>query len=149
MFSNILVALDGSVVSQEALFEAVDQARVWNAKIQVIYVMETARFTINPMDGTMSMGDTLRQQMYPLFKREGEDVLEGAKKYCADKGITVITHLKYGDPRIEILSLSEQEKCDLIVVASRGKSNIDRLLLGSVSSFVVTHNKGKTLIVRG
>lgn len=149
VFSNILVALDGSEVSQQALFEAVDQAKIWNAKIQVIYVMETAKFTIDPMEGTIAMGDTLRQQMYPLFKREGEDVLKGTKKYCADKGITVITHLKYGDPRIEILSLSEKEKCDLIVVASRGKSNIDRLLLGSVRSFVVTHNKVKTLVVRG
>jgi nucleotide-binding universal stress UspA family protein len=63
--------------------------------------------------------------------------------------MTIITHLRQGDAGVEILSLSEQNKCDLIVVASHSKSSIDRLLLGSVSSFVVTHNKVKTLVVRG
>jgi nucleotide-binding universal stress UspA family protein len=147
VFSNILVALDGSEVSQRALIEAVDQAKVWDAKIQAVYVMETPNFALDPMNQTSGMGNTL--EMYRLLEKQGEEILKGAKKYCADKGITIITHLKQGDASIEIISLSEQEKCDLIVVASRGKSNIDRLLLGSVSSFVVTHNKVKTLVVRG
>jgi nucleotide-binding universal stress UspA family protein len=146
VFSNILVALDGSEISQRALIEAVDQAKVWNAKIQAIYVMETPRFALDPMNQTMGMDNSL--EMYRLLEKQGEEVLNEAKKYGADKGITIITHLRQGDAGVEILSLSEQNKCDLIVVASHSKSNIDRLLLGSVSSFVVTHNKVKTLVVR-
>ncbi|MDD1688358.1 MAG: universal stress protein, partial [Methanoregula sp.] len=71
-----------------------------------------------------------------------------AKKYCAEKGITLITHMKYGDAGREIMSLAEQEKSDLIVIGSHGKSDLDRLLIGSVSSFVVTHNKVTTMVVR-
>ena len=147
MFSNILVALDGSEISQRALIEAVDQAKVWNAKIHAIYVMETPRFALDPMNQTIGMDNTT--EMYWLLEKQGEEVLIRAEKYGADKGITIITHLKQGDAGVEILSLSEQVTCDLIVVASHSKSNIDRLLLGSVSSFVVTHNKVKTLVVRG
>ena len=88
-------------------------------------------------------------EMYRLLEKEGNDVLEGAKKYCADKGITVIPHLKQGNAGTAIISLSEQENCDLIVVASHGKSGFDRLFLGSVSSFVVKNNKGTTMVVRG
>jgi nucleotide-binding universal stress UspA family protein len=56
--------------------------------------------------------------------------------------------MKYGDAGSEIISLAEQEKCDLIVIGSHGKSRIDRLLSGSVSSFVVTHSKVTTMVVR-
>ena len=56
--------------------------------------------------------------------------------------------MKYGDAGIEIMSLAEQEKFDLIVIGSHGKSDLDRLLIGSVSPFVVTHNKVTTMVVR-
>jgi len=144
MFSNILVALDGSKVSQLALTEAVDLARLMNAKLHAIHVIEA----VTSAQSSLDQMDTSRE-MYQLLEKEGNDVLEGAKKYCADKGISVILHLKQGNAGTEIVSLAEQEKCDLIVVASHGKSGFDRLFLGSVSSFVVKNNKGTTMVVRG
>jgi len=147
VFTNILVALDGSKVSGRALIEAVDLAKLMNAKIQAIYVMEIVTSSLNPLDQSDRIDNTLA--MYQLLEKEGNDVLEGAQKYGADKGITVIPHFKQGDPGTEIISLSEQEKCDLIVVASHGKSGFDRLILGSVSSFVVKNNTVTTMVVRG
>jgi len=144
MFSNILVALDGSKISQRALTEAVDLARLMNATLQAVHVMEaitSAQSSLDQMDNSL--------EMYQLLEKEGNDILEGAKKYCAYQGITLIPHLKQGNPGTEIISLSEQEKCDIIVVASHGKSGFDRLFLGSVSSFVVKNNKGTTMVVRG
>ena len=147
MFTNILVALDGSKVSQRALIEAVDLAGLMNAKLQALYVMEIVTSALNPLDQSERMDTTL--EMYRLLESEGKDVLEKAQKYCADKGITVTPYLKQGDAGTEIIALSEQETCDLIVVASHGKSGFDRLILGSVSSFVVKNNKVTTLVVRG
>jgi len=146
MFTNILVALDGSEVSQRALMEAVDQAKIWNAKLQLIYIASTIPLNSLSMDTTYRMDNNLEMQR--MLEKEGESVLENAKKYCTDKGITIITHMEYGDAGREIMSLAEQEKFDLIVIGSHGKSDIDRLLIGSVSSFVVTHNKGTTMVVR-
>lgn len=146
MFSNILVALDESKLSQRALMEAVDQARIWNANLQVIYITPTALLNELSTDPTFRADRAI--EIERILQKEGEEVLESAKKYCAEKGIIVITHMKYGDPGIEIISLAEKENCDLIIVASHGKSDIDRFLLGSVSSFVVTHNKVMTLVVR-
>ena len=146
MFTNILVALDGSKVSHQALIQTVDLARLMNARMHVVHVMETVTSALNTRDRPIGM-NTL--ELYSLLEKEGNDILEEAKKYCADKGIAVIPHLKQGDAGTEIVCLSEQEKCDLIVVASHGKSGFDRLILGSVSSFVVKNNKVTTMVVRG
>jgi nucleotide-binding universal stress UspA family protein len=141
VFTNILVAMDGSEASQRALSQAVDTAKLCSAKLHAIYVVETGLFTSLPLDNTVEI-------MYRVLEKEGEAVLERAKKYAAGKGITVITHMKQGHAGSEVIALSEQEKSDLIIVGSHGKSNTDRLLIGSVSTFVVTHSPVTTMVVR-
>ena len=150
MFTNILVALDGSEISQLALIQAVDLAKIGNAKIQAIYTAETPQFNSLPLDQTYGINNSfeMNRVIEKAEESEGGMVLEKAKKYCAGMGLVLITHLKYGDPGSEIISLADQEKSDLIVLGSHGKSSIDRLLSGSVSSFVVTHGKATTMVVR-
>jgi nucleotide-binding universal stress UspA family protein len=50
VFTNILISLDGSEASQRALSRAVDEARIWNAQLQAIYVVETGLFSSLPLD---------------------------------------------------------------------------------------------------
>ena len=141
VFTNILVAMDGSEASQRALSQAVNLAKLCNAKLHTIYVVETGLFSSLPMEGTVEI-------MYSVLEKEGEEVMERAKKYATEKSITVITHMKQGHAGSEILALAEEEKSDLIIVGSHGKSNTDRLLIGSVSTFVVTHSTVTTMVVR-
>ena len=141
VFTNILVAMDGSEASQRALSQAVDLAKLCNAKLHTIYVVETGLFSSLPMEGTVEI-------MYSVLEKEGEEVMDQAKKYATEKSITVITHMKQGHAGSEILALAEEEKSDLIIVGSHGKSNTDRLLIGSVSTFVVTHSTVTTMVVR-
>jgi nucleotide-binding universal stress UspA family protein len=141
VFTNILIALDGSEASQRALSRAVDEAKMWNAQLHAIYVVETGLFSSLPLDNTVEV-------MYRVLEKEGEKVLERAKKSGAANGVTIITHIKQGHAGSEIVALAEQEKSDLIMVGSHGKSNTDRLLIGSVSTFVVTHSKVTTMVVR-
>lgn len=141
VFTNILIALDGSEASQRALSRAVDEAKMWNAQLRAIYVVETGLFSSLPLDNTVEI-------MYRVLEKEGEKVLERAKKSAAEKGVTLITHMKQGHAGSEIVALAEQEKSDLIMVGSHGKGNADRLLIGSVSTFVVTHSKVTTMVVR-
>jgi nucleotide-binding universal stress UspA family protein len=141
VFTNILIALDGSEASQRALSRAVDEAKVWNAQLRAIYVVETGLFSSLPLDNTVEI-------MYRVLEKEGKAVLEKAKKSGAANGVDIITHIKQGHAGSEIVALAEQEKSDLIMVGSHGKSNTDRLLIGSVSTFVVTHSKVTTMVVR-
>jgi len=141
VFANILVAIDGSEASQRAFARAVEEAKVWNAKLHVAYVVESGLFSSLPADNTVEI-------MFRVLEKEGKEVLEKAKKYAADKGVTILMHMKQGHAGSEVTSLADKEKADLIVVGSHGKSQADRLLIGSVSTFVVTHSKVTTMVVR-
>jgi len=141
VFTNILIALDGSEAGQRALSKAVDEAKVWNAQLHAIYVVETGLFSSLPLDNTVEI-------MYRVLEKEGKAVLERAKKSADEKGVTIITHMKQGHAGSEIVALAEEVKSDLIMVGSHGKGNADRLLIGSVSTFVVTHSKVTTMVVR-
>jgi nucleotide-binding universal stress UspA family protein len=141
VFTNILVAIDGSDASQRALVRAVEEAKVWNARLHVMYVVETGLFSSLPADNTVEI-------MYRVLEKEGNSVLEQAKKYASEKGVTAITHMKQGHAGSEVVTLAEKEKADLLMVGSHGKSQADRILIGSASTYVVTHSKVTTMVVR-
>jgi nucleotide-binding universal stress UspA family protein len=141
VFTNILVAIDGSDTGQRALIRAVEESKVWNARLHMIYVVETGLFSSLPADNTVEI-------MYRVLEKEGTTVLERAKKHAAENGVTAITHMKQGHAGSEVVTLAEKEKIDLIMVGSHGKSQADRILIGSVSTYVVTHSKVTTMVVR-
>jgi len=141
VFTNILVAIDGSEASRRAFDRALDIAKAGNASLHVTYVVETGLFSSLPADNTVEI-------MYAVLKTEGEAALAKVKEQANAAGIPVTTHLKFGHAGSEVIKLAEQNKADLIVVGSHGKSQTDRLLIGSVSTFVVTHSKVSTMVVR-
>lgn len=141
MFTDILVAIDGSEASQRAFDRALDIAKAGNASLHAAYVVETGLLSSLPADNTVEI-------MYNVLKKEGEAVLTRAKAKAAAGGVTLTTHLKFSHAGREIISLADKIKADLIVVGSHGKSQTDRLLIGSVSTFVVTHSKVSTMVVR-
>jgi nucleotide-binding universal stress UspA family protein len=141
MFNTILVAIDGSETSQRAFDKAVEMAKAGNANLHVAYVVETGLFSSLPADNTVEI-------MYNVLQKEGESVLEKAKIAAIAKGVSFTGHIKSGHAGSEVITLAEKIKADLIVVGSHGKSQTDRLLIGSVSTFVVTHSTVSTLVVR-
>ncbi len=73
MFTNILVAVDGSEISIKTLETALTEAKVWNAQLNVVYVLETGLFDDIPADETMEyIRNMLEQQglnVFPMRKR--------------------------------------------------------------------------------
>jgi nucleotide-binding universal stress UspA family protein len=141
VFTNILVAIDGSEASQRAFDRALDIAKAGNASLHAVYIVETGLFSSLPADNTVEI-------MYNVLKKEGESVLAKAKKQATAASVTLTTHIKFGHAGSEVIALAEKQKSDLIIVGSHGKSQTDRLLIGSVSTFVVTHSKVSTMVVR-
>ncbi|MEI6840500.1 MAG: universal stress protein [Methanomicrobiales archaeon] len=141
MFSKILVAIDGSGKSGQALEAAIDEARVWKAALHVIYVVETGLFSSMPMDNTWEI-------MLSMLETEGGKAIANAKKQAETKGVVVTPHLKQGHAGDEIIKAATDIGADVVVVGSHGKSNVDRLLIGSVSSFVVSNCPVAVLVVR-
>jgi len=141
MFSDILVAVDGSNMGRRAFEIALEEARVWKAKVHAVYVIETGLFSSLPMDSTWEI-------MFSMLEKEGKETLEHANEMAQKSGVTLETHIKQGHAGNEILKTAGEIGADLIVVGSHGKSEVDRLLLGSVSTFVVTNSNVAVLVVR-
>jgi len=141
MFSDILVAVDGSNMGRRAFETALEEARVWKAKVHAVYVVETGLFSSLPMDSTWEI-------MFSMLEKEGKETLEHANEMAQKSGVTLETHIKQGHAGNEILKTAGEIGADLIVVGSHGKSEVDRLLLGSVSTFVVTNSNVAVLVVR-
>jgi nucleotide-binding universal stress UspA family protein len=141
MFTKILVAIDGSEVSKRAFDIAVAEAKAWGAELNAIYVIETGMLSSIPVDNTMEI-------IYTLLENEGKDALDYCQTSAKNEGVSVVQHIKQGHAGNEILKLSEELEADVIILGSHGKSEIDRILLGSVTDYVVRHSRITTMVVR-
>lgn len=63
-------------------------------------------------------------------------------------GFVARARVETADPFREILRVEEEENVSLIVIGSHGKSNIEEMLLGSVSENVVRKARGPVLVVK-
>jgi nucleotide-binding universal stress UspA family protein len=106
-----------------------------------MYVVETGLFSSLPMDNTWEV-------MYSMLEKEGQDALSKAKSEAESNGIVVETYMKQGHAGNEIVKATEDLGVDLVIVGSHGRSEVDRLLLGSVSAFVVTNSRVNVMVVR-
>jgi nucleotide-binding universal stress UspA family protein len=141
MFQSILAAIDGSKKSGAALDVAIGEAKVHGAELHVVYVIETGLFSSIPMDNTWEV-------IYGLLENQGKEAELAAAKQAQVQGLGITSHLKEGHAGEEIIRLAREIGADLIVLGSHGKSDLDRILLGSVSSFVVAHSPVSTMVVR-
>jgi nucleotide-binding universal stress UspA family protein len=141
MFQHILVAIDGSKISNQALEAAIEEARVWKATVHAIYVVETGLFSSLPMDSTWEI-------MYSMLENEGTRALDKARDLADRSGVKIEILMKQGHAGNEIVRAAAELGADLVIVGSHGKSEVDRLLLGSVSSFVVSNSGITVMVVR-
>ena len=159
---KILVAVDGSDHSQRAVNLAADIAVAHHAKLLLLHVVDDRSLSEEEVQlaeneyskqikrrtvtgsgiGTRAMAPTA---VIPTLSDHieadlvirtalGEGILESARIDAASKGIKDVTViLENGDAASSILHVAQKNNVDLIVVGSRGQSDIKALFLGSVS----------------
>jgi nucleotide-binding universal stress UspA family protein len=135
---DILVGLDGSEGSSKALDTAIYLARQNQATIAGIYVIPL--FSVNVARPASKMGK--------LFSESAKKVLSEAKTRCAKNGVLFYEKILCGNEGFKIVSFAKNRKADLIVMGSRGRSNVRELFLGSVSHYVVHKSAIPVLIVK-
>jgi len=74
--------------------------------------------------------------------------MERAKTYSAQNGILFYQKILHGDEGIKIVKFAHDKNFDLIVIGSRGMSNIKEMFLGSTSNYVLHKSKIPVLIVK-
>lgn len=155
MFSNILVAVDGSEHSKKALRCALELAEKFDGKITLIHVYSSVVPMTASMD-TLTTPPTISTQSSPAIaariaeevKQNAQRTLDEAEQTVKQRGIPADKVLKEGDAVKEIVALAEERKSDLIIVGHRGLSKLRELLLGSVSEGVSHKAPCPVLIVK-
>ena len=142
LYKKILIATDGSEYTKNSIDYGIDLAKNTQAKLHVLYVIDTAAFASIPMDAAW-------ESMYELLKQEGDEATRYAAEKAEAEGLEVEKLTVEGHPAEEIIKYAEKNSMDLIVMGTLGKSGLDRFLLGSVAEKVVRASKIPVLVVRG
>ena len=79
---------------------------------------------------------------------EAEKQASEVAKTLNDAGIKTSVRIEHGWPLREILRVEIEEDVELIVIGSHGRSNMEEMLLGSVSENVIRQAKGPVLVVK-
>lgn len=138
MYDDVLFPTDGSEPSERAFEHALSLAERYDARIHVLYVVNTTYSDIGAVGETTI--DSLRER--------GTSVVRDVEQRATANGIEVVTRIVEGDPHREILEYSSAN-VDLIVMGTRGRSGIDRYLLGSVTEKIVRTADVPVFTVRG
>ena len=140
---RILVPIDFSVHSKNALRYAVPMAESFGASLHLVYVVEPT--------------------VYPADLGFGQVVLPGVEEELRDKGLDELRKLiereigdrakatsvvRTGKPHQEILREAEEREVDLIIVASHGHTGVEHILFGSTASRIVRLAKCPVLTIR-
>jgi nucleotide-binding universal stress UspA family protein len=129
-FAKILVPIDFSRHSNEALATAADLARRYGASITLLHVVDTVPLQVFP--------DSAEGLPYEAAMREVASALDTMKDELASQGVAhVDVQQRRGHPPTEILELARSYGSDLIVMGTLGRTGITHWLLGSVAERVV------------
>ena len=135
---KILVPLDGSKNSLRGLDEGIYLARQCQAKITGLYVIPI--FPRNLADAIMPF------QIH--LTKEAKKFMDNAKIQCAKKGIVFKSKVIFGSPTVEIEEFAKKGKFDVIIIGSRGQSELKEAFLGSVANAIVHKAKVPVLVVK-
>ncbi|MBC8224173.1 universal stress protein [Candidatus Bathyarchaeota archaeon] len=153
MYKKILVALDGSEPSNNALEHAVSIATNFKAKLIMLAVVPRVMIPIFPDDGFGGIPLSASKDMaqYQEKMREAyQSVLDDAMIQIKEEhsGLMVEAVLKEGRPSATIKDFAENEGVDLIVMGSRGLGGYTGWILGSTSRKVVDSCTKPVIIVK-
>lgn len=138
-FNKILVAYDGSAHSEHALELAIKIAACSEAAIGLVYAYDKIpAFLGEPDYETLTSKAALKAQ----------ELINVVATRLAEGGVAVATNVLQGPAAEAILHVAEVEQYDLIVMGSRGLSDWQGALLGSISHRVLHHARVPVLIVR-
>lgn len=141
-YQQIVVAVDGSTLSDFAFKKAIDVAkRNIGSTLHIIHVIDTSVAT---------SFDMLYDNMVELIRQHGEVLLNSCETLAKDAGIENINKiLTKGVPK-QVLSkkIHELVQADLIICGATGVNAVEQIFLGSNTEAIVRHAKCDVLVVR-
>ena len=147
MYTNLLVATDGSKFSEKAVVHAIGLAKALGAKVTAFYAAP------DYPDPTYSEGiiyETISRKDYAaIAAADAEKVLAKVAKKAEAEGVKCDTRYALSRaPWEAILAAAKKNKCDVIVMGSHGRGGLAALFLGSETQKVLAQSKLPVIVAR-
>lgn len=141
-YKTILVGVDGSEQANLAYKRAIEVAKRNQGRVIVVHVIENKLYT---MMGYSTMNDSLISQE----TEAAHEILNECKEFAKEVGFNQIeTLITYGVAK-ELMAkqLPEKYKVDLIMVGQSGLNAVERMVVGSVSNYIIRYAPCDVLVV--
>jgi nucleotide-binding universal stress UspA family protein len=148
MYQKILLTTDGSELARSAL-EQIEFLAGPQSEVNVVQVVDTVGHIVAQatpagfeVEGVSRFNVDAAEQVIADQHRAAQQHLDEAKAKLQDAGIAnVKTRILEGLPGPSIVEVAEEIECDVIVMATHGRSGVLRAVLGSVADYVIHHAK--------
>jgi len=138
MFSNILIAVDGSESASKAFRRSVYLAQKCNSKLDLVHAVQCE-----------VGGDSANTfEMIEELKDKAKKILEEYRIEAVKNNVPIQITIMQGDPAKVIIEIAKAKSYDLIIMGTRGRSSFQELLIGSVSQKVIHHASCPVMVVR-
>jgi len=145
MFQHILIATDGSLLSQSAVDKAMDFARDAGARVTVV----TATEPFNVFSADSAQLAETKASYEKHIKAEAARHLAEAERKAKTLGIQCsVLQVERQQPYRAIIDTAKERGCDMIAMASHGRRGVSALVLGSETTKVLTHSSIPVLVYR-
>jgi nucleotide-binding universal stress UspA family protein len=149
VYRKALLPIDGSELSAAAIAEAARLLTPGEGEVLAIEVVDTVSRILSQttpagfaLNGVGLSPDVVQQVVRGQHATAEED-LARARELLARAGVTrVTTRVVEGAPGAAIVDAAHAEGCEVVVMATHGRSGLSRTVLGSVADHVVRHLRG-------
>ncbi len=139
-FNRILISVDDSPYSMEAVKKGIELAQLNNALVGLIHVIDESQ-TVGNIDAGISPADAL-----VILERSSDKLMDGLRNlYFHDIHIEQFTPV--GKPVKEIIKTAERWNADVIITGTHRTSGWKRLIIGSISEEIIRHSKIPVMVV--
>lgn len=147
MFTKVLVPLDGSDKSLEALEFASNIAKTYDAQIFLLSVFKKYSF-IEASFSSLNSSTKDKGNLEDILREYSKEIVSEGKDVLKQNDITKVrAFVKVGSAAKEILKFSKEHEIDLIIIGSKGQGELSGYLLGGVSHKVAGLAKCPVMVV--
>ena len=144
MFNTILLATDGSELSDKAVQAAVEFAKSNGSKIIGLSVAEVySYFPVQTMGGAEDL-----RLLTDAVEQQAEENVQKIAELAKKAGVACEVHSPKGWCAQEIVKVAEQHHCDVIFMASHGRKGVNKLLLGSETQKVLAFSNIPVIVYK-
>ncbi len=154
MFEKILVPIDGSELSDGAVEQAIEYCRRSGAAMDVLYVRPRTPIAHPVAFADYSAADDDTRVLTPATYRKrledyGHGLLAAVAKKCEAAGVHCDTLLEANDePHEAIVKTAKERGAGMVFMASRGRTGLKSMLLGSETQKVIANSTLPVLVFR-